>query len=109
MWSSVANLKENLNKIAHDVHDDDEDDDEDLTIYGSTNGGTDRRNSNGFRYSRSPMANGFESPVNPEIERYKAEINKLQKSESEIKALSVNYAALLKEKEPLGYRIRFPD
>jgi DNA repair exonuclease SbcCD ATPase subunit len=99
MWSSVANLKENLNKIAHDVHDDDEDDDEDLTIYGSTNGGTDRRNSNGFRYSRSPMANGFESPVNPEIERYKAEINKLQKSESEIKALSVNYAALLKEKE----------
>jgi len=67
MWSSVANLKENLNKIAHDVHDDDEDDDEDLTIYGSTNGGTDRRNSNGFRYSRSPMANGFESPVNPEV------------------------------------------
>ncbi|EFH58311.1 hypothetical protein ARALYDRAFT_483764 [Arabidopsis lyrata subsp. lyrata] len=99
MWSSVANLKENLNKIAHDVHDDDEDDDEDLTIYGSTNGGADRRNSNGFRYSRSPMANGVESPVNHEIERYKAEINKLQESEAEIKALSVNYAALLKEKE----------
>ncbi|CAE6053006.1 unnamed protein product [Arabidopsis arenosa] len=107
MWSSVANLKENLNKIAHDVHDDDEDD-EDLTIYGSTNGGSDfldsdRRNSNGFRYSRSvsrsPMANGVESPVNHEIERYKAEINKLQESEAEIKALSVNYAALLKEKE----------
>ncbi|XP_023639487.1 golgin candidate 4 isoform X1 [Capsella rubella] len=107
MWSSIANLKENLNKIALDVHDDDEDD-EDLTIYGSTNGGgdfldSDRRNSNGFRYSRSvsrsPMANGVESPVNHEIERYKAEINKLQESEAEIKALSVNYAALLKEKE----------
>lgn len=71
MWSSVANLKENLNKIAHDVHDDDEDD-EDLTIYRSTNGGgdfldSDRRNSNGFRYSRSPMANGVESPVNHEV------------------------------------------
>ncbi|CAH2057756.1 unnamed protein product [Thlaspi arvense] len=107
MWSSIANLKENLNKIALDVHDDDEED-EDLTVYGSTNGGgdfldSDRRNSNGFRYSRSvsrsPMANGVDSPVNHEIERYKAEINKLQESESEIKALSVNYAALLKEKE----------
>lgn len=66
MWSSIANLKENLNKIALDVHDDD-DEEEDLTTYGSNNGGldSDRRNSNGFRYSRSvsrsPMANGFES------------------------------------------------
>ncbi|KFK37397.1 hypothetical protein AALP_AA4G251800 [Arabis alpina] len=108
MWSSIANLKENLNKIALDVHDDDDDEEEDLNIYGSNNGNgevmdSDRRNSNGFRYSRSvsrsPMANGIESPVNHEIERYKAEINKLQESESEIKALSVNYAALLKEKE----------
>lgn len=77
MWSSIANLKENLNKIALDVHDDDdEEEEEDLTNYGSTNGGghfpdSDRRNSNGFRYSRSvsrsPMANGVESPVNNEV------------------------------------------
>ncbi|MBA0717728.1 hypothetical protein Golax_005515, partial [Gossypium laxum] len=33
------------------------------------------------------------------IERYRAEIKKLQESEAEIKALSFNYAALLKEKE----------
>lgn len=71
MWSSIANLKENLNKIALDVHDDD-DEEEDLNIYGSTNGGgdfldSDRRNSNGFRYSRSPMSNGVESPVNHEV------------------------------------------
>ncbi|CAN8286149.1 unnamed protein product [Cochlearia groenlandica] len=105
MWSSIANLKENLNKIALDVHDDDDDEEEeDLAVYGSVNGVGDltepnRRNSNGYRYSRSPMVNGVESPVNHEIERYKAEINKLQESESEIKALSVNYAALLKEKE----------
>ncbi|XP_057533635.1 golgin candidate 4-like isoform X2 [Amaranthus tricolor] len=33
------------------------------------------------------------------IERFKAEIKKLRDSEAEIKALSVNYAALLKEKE----------
>ncbi|XP_024010879.1 golgin candidate 4 isoform X2 [Eutrema salsugineum] len=106
MWSSIENLKENLNKIALDVHD--EEDDEDLSMYGSTNVDgdfmeSDRRTSNGFRYSRSvsrsPMTNGVEPPVNTEIERYKAEINKLQESEAEIKALSVNYAALLKEKE----------
>lgn len=34
-----------------------------------------------------------------QIEQYKAEIKRLQESEAEIKALSVNYAALLKEKE----------
>ncbi|MBA0592411.1 hypothetical protein Gorai_009393, partial [Gossypium raimondii] len=33
------------------------------------------------------------------VERYRAEIKKLQESEAEIKALSFNYAALLKEKE----------
>lgn len=34
-----------------------------------------------------------------QIEQYKTEIKRLQNSEAEIKALSVNYAALLKEKE----------
>lgn len=33
------------------------------------------------------------------MEQYKAEIKRLQASEAEIKALSVNYAALLKDKE----------
>ncbi|KAG2258829.1 hypothetical protein Bca52824_078123 [Brassica carinata] len=35
MWSSIENLKENLNKIALDVHDDDEDE-EDLHSYSSS-------------------------------------------------------------------------
>ncbi|KAM5587974.1 hypothetical protein ABKV19_006426 [Rosa sericea] len=35
----------------------------------------------------------------PKIEQYRAEIKRLQESEAEIKALSKNYAALLKEKE----------
>ncbi|KAL9318202.1 hypothetical protein ACSQ67_014719 [Phaseolus vulgaris] len=39
------------------------------------------------------------SYITGQIEQYKAEIKKLQASEAEIKALSVNYAALLKEKE----------
>lgn len=108
MWSSIENLKENLNKIALDVHDDDEDE-EDLHSYGSSNGFGDvadsnRRTSNGFRsssrsVSRYPISNGIESPAHHEIERYKAEIKKLQESEADIKALSVNYAALLREKE----------
>ncbi|KAB5527147.1 hypothetical protein DKX38_020994 [Salix brachista] len=103
MWSSIANLKQNLEKIALDVHDDNED----LEIYASTNGHdssvSDRRNSHRFAHSKSvspsPIANGDDSPYNFEIEQYKAQIKRLQESEAEIKALSVNYAAILKEKE----------
>ncbi|KAG6748163.1 hypothetical protein POTOM_048064 [Populus tomentosa] len=103
MWSSIANLKQNLEKIALDVHDDDED----LEIHASTNGYdssvSDRRNSHRFAHSKSvspsPIANGNDFPYNFEIEQYKAQIKRLQESEAEIKALSVNYAAILKEKE----------
>ncbi|XP_020969972.1 golgin candidate 3-like [Arachis ipaensis] len=107
MWGTIANLKENLNKIALDVHDDD-DDDEILSIYaGSPAAVSDRRNSHGSAHSKSPavrsrpLANGTDHahPSLSEIEQYKAEIKRLQASEAEIKALSVNYAALLKEKE----------
>ncbi|XP_050387627.1 golgin candidate 4 [Argentina anserina] len=108
MWGTIANLKENLNKIALDVHDDS--DEEELAIYGNGGEGAttpiyDRRNSHSFAHSqspssRSPVANGVASSgVNPEIEQYRAEIKRLQDSEAEIKALSKNYAALLKEKE----------
>ncbi|KAJ4823967.1 hypothetical protein Tsubulata_039223 [Turnera subulata] len=104
MWSSIENLKQNLSKIALDVHDDEEE----LGIYGAGNGEdssvSDRRNSHSFAHSKSvsisPLSNGTDgSPYNLEIEQYKAEIKKLQESEAEIKALSVNYAAILKEKE----------
>ncbi|KAG8391888.1 hypothetical protein BUALT_Bualt01G0233700 [Buddleja alternifolia] len=110
MWSSVANLKESLSKIALDVHDDD-DEDEELSIYTppsrdrfeNGNSVPERRISRNFSRSitptHSPIVNGFDSPHNHEIEQYKTEIRRLQESEAEIKALSVNYAALLKEKE----------
>ncbi|WJX77476.1 hypothetical protein P8452_60781 [Trifolium repens] len=107
MWSTIANLKENLNKIALDVHDDD--DDAVIASYGIPPDGqsptvSDRRNSRGSAHSnsisRSPAANGItDNPYASEIEQYRAEIKRLQASEAEIKALSVNYAALLKEKE----------
>lgn len=102
MWSThLANLKENLNKIALDVHDDEDD----LSIYNSPDRQdsslSDRRISHNFVSvnSNSPLSNGIHSPSNYEIDQYKAEIKRLQESEAEIKALSVNYAALLKEKE----------
>ncbi|KHN24593.1 Golgin candidate 3 [Glycine soja] len=90
MWGTIANFKENLNKIALDVHDDDDDEE----IFRASRGST--RSKLGIR---SPLANGIDHASLHEIEQYKAEIKKLQASEAEIKALSVNYAALLKEKE----------
>lgn len=109
MWSSIENLKENLNRIALEIHDEDDEDEEELSIYNSdvrsdTNSASNRRISRNFSRSKtptyhSPIANGFDSANNPEIEKYKTEIKRLKESESEIKALSVNYAALLKEKE----------
>ncbi|KAF2608174.1 hypothetical protein F2Q68_00045198 [Brassica cretica] len=98
MWSSIENLKENLNKIALDVHEDyDDEDEEALHSYGSANNVGGRRSSRSA--SRYQISNGIESPAHHEIERYKAEIKKLQESESDIKALSVNYAALVRDKE----------
>ncbi|CAN1237473.1 Golgin candidate 4 [Linum grandiflorum] len=105
MWSSLESLKQNLNKIALDVHDDDDDDE--LDTYGFGNGGdssvSDRRNSHSSAhansFSPSRIANGVDSPYTSEIEQYESEIRRLRESEAEIKALSVNYAALLKEKE----------
>ncbi|KAI4328852.1 hypothetical protein L6164_021175 [Bauhinia variegata] len=105
MWSTIANLKENFNKIALDVHEDD--DEEELEINGRTNEEnsplTDRRNSHSFARAKSVssalVTNGIDPTYTSEIEQYKAEIKRLQASEAEVKALSVNYAALLKETE----------
>ncbi|XP_022757467.1 golgin candidate 4-like isoform X2 [Durio zibethinus] len=95
MWSSIANLKENLNKIALDVHDGD---DEELEIYGSGNGDDstffERRNSHSFAHSKpvslSPVANGIDSPVNSEelISRLNQENGSLKQN------LNVTNAAL---------------
>nr|XP_043628845.1 golgin candidate 4 isoform X2 [Erigeron canadensis] len=83
MWrgtTSLAYLKENLNKIALDVHDDDE-----------------QQPDHNYSDRRYSLSNGLHSTS--EIEQYKEEIKRLQESEAQIKALSVNYAALLKERE----------
>ncbi|KAF8017058.1 hypothetical protein BT93_H2311 [Corymbia citriodora subsp. variegata] len=114
MLSPLANWRESLEKIALAVHDEEEEEEDgELAIYGRSNGYdssvSDRRNSHGLAHSpslsRSPVANGYGSAHDSEIEQYKAEIKRLQESEAEIKALSVNYAALLKEKEDHIFRL----
>ncbi|XP_042481258.1 golgin candidate 4 isoform X2 [Macadamia integrifolia] len=103
MWSSIANLKENLNQMALDVQDAAEELEIFRTSTGEDSSLSDRRISHRFAQSKSPMRspipNGVDSGFQNEIEKYRAEVQRLQASESEIKALSVNYAALLKEKE----------
>ncbi|KAG9448431.1 hypothetical protein H6P81_014559 [Aristolochia fimbriata] len=105
MWNSIATYKENLSQLALDV----EDAAEELDSYGShshTPGEDasvfDRRVSHRFAQSNSPnrpsLPNGT-SASKSEVEQYKAEIQRLQASEAEIKAISVNYAAILKEKD----------
>ncbi|CAL0308444.1 unnamed protein product [Lupinus luteus] len=98
MWATISNLKQNLNNIALDVHDAEDDDEMLLRMHAITpaNAG---HNSHGFAHSNSPLANGID---HSQIEQYEAEIKRLQASEAEIKALSLNYAALLKEKEELA-------
>ncbi|KAF5194438.1 Golgin candidate [Thalictrum thalictroides] len=118
MWSSIANLKENLYQIKLEVHDNDDEEEEDseFEIYRSRSNSidrgrrgeddssiSDRRVSHQFAQSKSPLrtptSNGIDSRFREEIEQYKTEVQRLRASEAEIKALSVNYAALLKEKE----------
>ncbi|KAL3536762.1 hypothetical protein ACH5RR_000128 [Cinchona calisaya] len=104
MWSTIANLKQNLNNLVLDAH---HYEDEELSGYNSpdrcVNSVVDRRISHNFAHSispaRSPLTNGFDSPHNAQIEQYQAEIKRLRESEAEIKVLSINYAALLREEE----------
>jgi len=64
MWGTIANFKENLNKIALDVHyahdDDDDEDDEHHVVSPAV---SDRRNSHTFAHSNSlpssPPSNGM--------------------------------------------------
>lgn len=109
MWNSLANIKENLNQIVLEVQD--ATDGEEFEIYRSNSNSAaedspifNRRISHRFAQSnnsplRSPMSNGGDSALKSEIEKCKTEIQRFQASEAEIKALSVNYVALLKEKE----------
>ncbi|EPS71067.1 hypothetical protein M569_03692, partial [Genlisea aurea] len=105
MWSSVATLKESLTQIANGVHDD-EDDQELSSIYTPPRQRLDAAATPDSNHRDFGNLNPADSPIvsifglkKKKIHQYKSEIKRLQESEAEIKALSVNYAALLKEKE----------
>lgn len=80
MWSTtLANFKENLNKIAQDVHDDDDEEEEpSSSIYHNNNYSPDRdddsppisnrRHSNrSGSFSNSPLSNGIDSAPNSQV------------------------------------------
>ncbi|KAL4204026.1 hypothetical protein AMTRI_Chr01g107660 [Amborella trichopoda] len=121
MWNStIANFKENLSRIALDVHDVAEEleattpPSNGRSSFSNLGVGEDasvldrdhhrhRKISHRFpqshSHAKSPVPNGIDSSHKAELEWYKAELRRLQGSEAELKALSVNYAAILKERE----------
>ncbi|OVA18927.1 hypothetical protein BVC80_8935g27 [Macleaya cordata] len=104
MWSPISNIKENINQIVGVVQDVTEEFENNRSSPpGEDSSVSDRRSSHRFAQSksprRSPISNGIDSSMESQIEKCKAEIQRLQTSEAELKALSINYAALLKEKE----------
>ncbi|KAM0939403.1 hypothetical protein DsansV1_C20g0162811 [Dioscorea sansibarensis] len=112
MRSSIAAYKESLSRIANEVLDAADELEPPLSRTSSADGAAnhDRRTFRRLSHSRSPTTSpipngtGYSSP--DEIAQYKADIQKLQASEAEIKALSFNYASMLKEKEEQLNRLR---
>ncbi|CAA6671591.1 unnamed protein product [Spirodela intermedia] len=103
MRNSIATYKESLSRIASDV----QEAADELEVLAPRDGEdtlfSDRRISHRFAQSTSPSAsppaNGINSGSRAEVELHKAEIQRLRTSETEIKTLAINYAAMLKEKE----------
>ncbi|CAA7408692.1 unnamed protein product [Spirodela intermedia] len=103
MRNSIATYKESLSRIASDV----QEAADELEVLAPRDGEetlfSDRRISHRFAQSTSPSAsppaNGINSGSRAEAELHKAEIQRLRTSETEIKTLAINYAAMLKEKE----------
>ncbi|XP_057853262.1 golgin candidate 4 isoform X2 [Cryptomeria japonica] len=92
MRSTIANFKENLSRIALEV----KDTAEELELLG----GEERKHPDGPRQEHNlHLSNGMDHNVKAELDWYKGEIQRLQNSEAEIQAMSVNYASILKERE----------
>ncbi|PKA64323.1 Golgin candidate 4 [Apostasia shenzhenica] len=105
MLNSIASYKESLSRIAHEVLDAAE-----VEVRENGKASTRRISQQPSPRStpqpRSPSANGASYGTDEVIAKYRADIQKLQESEAEIKALSFNYAALLKEKEEQLLKLR---
>ncbi|CAN6464576.1 unnamed protein product [Victoria cruziana] len=100
MRNSIASLKENLSRIALDVHGDTDDDEFAGSLVGQDGPVSDRRVSQRFAQAkRSTISNGNDGSHPAQLDHYKAEVERLRASEAEIRRLSINYAAILKERE----------
>ncbi|XP_042465532.1 golgin candidate 4-like isoform X1 [Zingiber officinale] len=112
MRSSIATYRESLSRLANEVLDAADDLETprprggEAADYPSSGRRFSRRLSGVSPPARSPVANGVDSGHHDEIAKYKADILKLQSSEAEIRALSVNYATMLKEKEDQLSKLR---
>ncbi|WOL01510.1 golgin candidate 4 [Canna indica] len=113
MRSSIATYKASLSRLANEVLDaaDEHQIPQPRASEGEESPASGRRfsrrrSSRASPLSGSPIANGVDSEHPDEIARYQADILKLQASEAEIRALSVNYAAMLKEKEEQLSKLR---
>ncbi|TVU06274.1 hypothetical protein EJB05_49477 [Eragrostis curvula] len=97
MRSSIATYRESLSRLAVEVDDAAADEVPAPPTPASGGDGAPTPASSGRRrrYSRP----GSDTAEPDEVSKLKEEIQKLQASEAEIKALSFNYAAILKEKE----------
>ncbi|WOL14678.1 golgin candidate 4 [Canna indica] len=105
MRSSIATYKKSLSRIANEVLDGADE----LETPRSRGAGCEDLPASGRRSSRrlsrvslptgSSIVNGVDSGPQDEIAKYKADVLNLKASEAEIRAHSVNYAAILKEKE----------
>ncbi|URE37520.1 hypothetical protein MUK42_06417 [Musa troglodytarum] len=111
MRSSIATYRESLSRIANEVLDtaDELESPRSRLTEGESPASArrlPRRLSRISPLTGSPTANGVDSGPQDEIAKYKADILKLQASEAEIRALSVNYAAILMEKEEQLSKLR---
>ncbi|THU46414.1 hypothetical protein C4D60_Mb09t04690 [Musa balbisiana] len=111
MRSSIATYRESLSRIANEVLDtaDELEAPRSRLSEGESPASARRLPRRLSRISPptgSPTANGVYSGPQDEIAKYKADILKLQASEAEIRALSVNYAAILTEKEEQLSKLR---
>nr|CAB3480850.1 unnamed protein product [Digitaria exilis] len=102
MRSSIATYRESLSRLAVEV-DDAAADEVPAPSAPDARGGdlsaTPPSSGRRRRYSRPGPASGSDAAEPEEISKLREDIQKLQASEAEIKALSFNYAAMLKEKE----------
>lgn len=101
MRSSIATYRESLSRLAGEVDDAAADEVPALTLAPAARGGdlpaTPPSSGRRRRYSRPGP--GPEAAQPDEFSKLRDDIQRLQASEAEIKALSFNYAAMLKEKE----------